>query len=392
MVNTHLERTEQPKLLQKDFLLAVVAGGMFILCDYLMLSFLPPFMVQEGYSDFMSGLQGSLFSLFCVFFRFYLAPMADTKGRKRLMAWGTVFFLGGCLILSRVLSGAGKAAYLSTASCYISDIIPPERRGIGIGIQRSMYSIALMTGPIGALKIIHSPYGYRGLFWVLVLAAFCVLVMVSLLKETLGKAEQQSDRLKDYGYLIRRKDIRSVYLLIVSVCLSLGACLSFITIYTGSLGIEEKTGVFFFWFAMAGLVGNLLGGHLSDRYSPKKLSFLLAYLSATGTAVLILLPGSPVIILVISAILGGVGNASTATVNWLVGLVSSRKRGVALGMLENFIDIGIALGALLFGLLAMFADYGMVFLVMGLIAFCINLSAGRLLRSDEKEEDTRIAV
>ena len=53
---------EKRHLLQKDYLLAIIAGGIFITINFALFTVGPLYMIHSGYSEFMAGLQNTLFA------------------------------------------------------------------------------------------------------------------------------------------------------------------------------------------------------------------------------------------------------------------------------------------------------------------------------------------
>lgn len=396
---------EKRPLLQKDYLLAIIAGGIFITINFALFTVGPLYMIHSGYSEFMAGLQNTLFALFCVLFRFYFAPLADIKGRKAMMLLGSLSFVVGTLffffsqgsflivIIARIAMGVGMASYLSAMSCYISELVPAESRGLAIGLQRAMYSLGLMLGPVGALALVKR-YGYPEMFLTLVALALLMSLLVSFLQETYKSLENKVQLKKiigEYKVLLKNPQARRIFGLILVLCIGYGAILSFVAIYLGGFSAIPNVGLFFTFFSTGGLMGNVAGGMSVNRFSKARSATVSTVMFAIATALLYLVPFAPRQMLVVCSLLGGFGFSAAITigVNWLIDSVPEETKGAALGLQENCMDGGFAIGSFIFGLLTLWATHQTIFLIIGISGIILPVLMNRSslrLSSKNKEE------
>lgn len=398
--------TEKHPLLQKDYILAVLSGGIFITINFALFTLSPLYMLYMGYSEFAAGLQNTLYALFCVIFRFYFAPLADIKGRKPMMLLGTLSFVLGTtffyfsngslllIIFARISMGVGMASFLSAMSCYISELVPNQVRGIAIGIQRALYSLGLMLGPVGALAIVNSQYGYRGMFLALVLASICMSFLIFLLKESYRPTETKIALKKivyEYQELLKDPNLARIFGIIMTVCVIYGATLSFVAIYLSAFPSIPNVGLFFTFFSSGGLMGNVVGGFSANRFKAARAVTVSAGLLALATALLYFIPYYPIPMLFLCSLVGGFGFSATTTIsiNWLIASVPEKTKGTALGVQENAMDGGFAIGSFIFGLLTLFATHQVIFLVLGIsgIILPVLMNRGGLRPSSSKKEE-----
>ncbi|QRN85076.1 MFS transporter [Clostridia bacterium] len=398
-------------LLQKDYILAVLSGGLFITINFALFTLSPLYMLHVGYSEFAAGLQNTLYALFCVVFRFYFAPLADIKGRKAMMLLGTLSFVLGTtffylsmgslllIILARLSMGVGMASFLSAMSCYISELVPSESRGMAIGIQRALYSLGLMLGPVGALAIVKSQYGYKGMFLALIGVSICMSFLILLLRDTYKPSETKVKLKKiiyEYQELLENRNLARIFGLILMVCIIYGAILSFVAIYLSGFPAISNVGLFFTFFSTGGLMGNVVGGFSANRFAPARAATVCAGLLALATALLYLIPHHPMLMLVLCSLLGGFGFSATTTIsiNWLIASVPEKTRGTALGVQENAMDGGFAIGSFVFGLLTLFATHQVIFLILGISGIILPVLMNRsgLRPSSSKKEENANAT
>lgn len=401
----------QASLASKDYLLSILAGGIFLIVNFVMLSFGPAYLDGYGYSTFLAGFQNTIFSLFCVIFRLYFAPLADVRGRRSMMLVGMAAFVLGMfffylargsyllVVLARLFMALGMASYLSSASCYVSEIVSQKDQGLAIGIQRAVYSLALLLGPLGAIQMIDSSGGYQGLFLSLMgLSLLGVFILVFIRDSQIAKKDRVDlgAIIGEYRLLVGQKQTRDIYLRLLPVTVSYGAVLSYVTIYLAGFGLTEQAGIFFTAFALAGLMGNVVGGSALGHFSHLSLSKLFASANALGVALLFWVPYQPLVAMLLAGTIAGFGFTSSIAViiNWLVQVVPGHMRGTALGLQESCIDGGIALGSLIFGLLAGLLPQQTIYLILGLSALTIPylLTDPRPAAGSKKEKEAINAI
>lgn len=103
-----------------------------------------------------------------------LGALSDAHGRRPVVLLSN-FGLGfdyilmaaapslGFLLVGRVISGV-TAASVTTASAYIADVTPPERRAAGFGLLGAAFGVGFVAGP--ALGGLLHGIGPRAPFWV----------------------------------------------------------------------------------------------------------------------------------------------------------------------------------------------------------------------------------
>ena len=140
---------------------------------------LPKLVVTFEHGDTASaariyGVFGTVWALMQFVFSPVLGALSDRFGRRPvillsslglgldylLMAWAPTL---GWLFLGRVISGI-TAATFATASAYIADVTPPERRAGAFGMLGASFGLGFVLGP--AVGGILGHYGPRLPFWV----------------------------------------------------------------------------------------------------------------------------------------------------------------------------------------------------------------------------------
>ncbi len=120
------------------------------------------------------GLFGTIWALMQFLFSPVLGALSDRYGRRPVILISN-FGLGldyivmalaptvGWLFLGRVISGISSASF-STASAYIADVAPPEKRAAGFGMLSAAFGLGFVLGP--ALGGVLGAIDPRLPFWV----------------------------------------------------------------------------------------------------------------------------------------------------------------------------------------------------------------------------------
>ena len=119
-----------------------------------------------------------------------LGRLADIYGRRRLFMCGIATFTASCLlcgfsvspaalIASIVIQSIGAAMIFSTSMAIVTAIYPANQRGKALGIAVAAVYVGLSSGPLAG-GFLTGYVGWRSIFFVIVPAGLCVLLLVRL--------------------------------------------------------------------------------------------------------------------------------------------------------------------------------------------------------------------
>jgi len=145
----------------RDLSLMFFAAFFVFVNFYTSVTVIPLYVIELGGDEFFAGLQGTVFFVSGVILRFYFGHLADRTGRKVPLLIGAFAFATTPLLLLlvsscwmfipiRIYQGIGLAAFLSSGSSFVADIVPRERLGSYMGAYRLVITLALLTGPAAA--------------------------------------------------------------------------------------------------------------------------------------------------------------------------------------------------------------------------------------------------
>lgn len=161
------------------FVFVFVAVALDMLALGLVVPVLPKLVVELGGGDTASGAQlygifGTTWALMQLIAAPILGALSDRFGRRPVLllsalGLGLDYILMALaptlawLFVGRVISGITAASY-STASAYIADITPPEKRAAGFGMLGAAFGLGFVLGP--ALGGVLGGIDARLPFWV----------------------------------------------------------------------------------------------------------------------------------------------------------------------------------------------------------------------------------
>lgn len=316
-------------------------------------------------NDFLTSLGGEnqkglifiMFGITAGLSRPFSGKLSDTIGRKKVMYIGIVIGFIATVIypystgvraffLLRLLHGFSAGFLPTGATALVTDLLPPEKRGVAMGIWGTFISVGFGTGNFFSGMIIRS-VGLHGMFFVA--AGFCLIAgfMISLLSETLPNPQ----RFKWSFLKVRWTDVFEPTVrpaAFIMFCSAISTGMVFVTSSDISkyLNIENK-GWFFAFYMSSTVFVRLFASSLSDKIGRRKaviigLSLMVIAMIITGTS-------EGVVQYTIGAIFFGLstGVSSPTLFAWTADLSPENRRGVGAGTLFIALELAIISGSVL---------------------------------------------
>ncbi|RJX22638.1 MAG: MFS transporter [Desulforudis sp.] len=341
----------------------------------------PAYLIEAGFSEVFAAGQNTIFAGSAVALRFLFTPLVDRYRKWSLVLASFAFAIAplglvwaetaATITAIRILQGFALALYPFSANTFLADVSPTEQRGTNLGFLRMVIILALIISPPFAVWAIGS-YGYQALFITLTLIGLVGLSPLLLLREP----EHQHTRgnpVRLFKEVLKDRSITPLLYATVLVGVAYGIILTFVPIYSLQLGVENY-GVFFTVFAASGILVGILAGRLSDRHGRARVAKPAVAVFGLGTAIVGLLAVDRVIWL--SAVFAGIGYAASVTVlvAWIIDITQDRLRATTLSLYDNSLDVGITVGAFVFGVFVLMIAYSWGFVVTGLTVFLLGVA------------------
>ncbi len=325
----------RPRLWTSDFVLLSLSGLLLVVSQGMLLAALPLYAVScLGASPAQIGMLPGMVSIAALIARPAAGYAVDRWGRR----WIHIVFLflvagfifGHSLVASFVALLLNRLAYglfygvANTAtSTIVTDLVPAERRGEGIGYFGMTQTLGLAIGPALALPLLAGG-NYPRLFAFgggLSLAAAILAVWVR--HPVVG-------RVQAHFHLSSLFERRAAWIgaIVFGSTFGVGSILSFITLYATQAGIE-RSGLFYTVQAAGTVLTRLWSGPLYDRYGPRWLVGAGMAIQAVGF-LLLALWRAPVGFFAAAFATGvGLSIAFPALQAMAVGGVAASRRGAA---------------------------------------------------------------
>ena len=361
----------------KDFILICTTNFLLFTTFYFMVAALPIFItdILKGDESQIGYIVG-IFTLTALLMRPLAGHLVDTVGRKQILFLSLVFFAIilagytfvagiGLLILIRLLHGITWSFATTSSGTLAADLVPASRRGEGMGFYLMSNTGAMAVGPALALAIIG-----RGDFNILFISAaaisalglLCVLGINYATPVSVKKTDKTSFSFKNF-YELR---VISLAVVLFFVTFGYGGIISFITIYARDLNIDNP-GVFFFANAISLLFARPWAGWVFDKHGPFK-SMAIGFVAIIISFISLFL-ATGVVYYIFSAIFFGIGFGiiHPTIIAMAINKVEPSRRGAANATLFSAFDLGIGLGAILLGYLAIIVGLSTMYLISGIM-------------------------
>lgn len=351
------------RLWTKAFVL-ISAGSLFLFTGfYLLLPTLPLFIKDLGGLDAQVGLAAGVFTFAAVVARPLAGGLLDRYGRRPFLLAGLALFAlsmyaygwvtaVGTLMVVRLLHGIGWGLATTAAAASVADIVPPARRGEGMGWYGLAMTLAMAVGPSLGMWTLEG-YSFRGVFLLAVGLALVAIVAMSIPRIPFEPSQERT-RIELYD-----PAVLPVAGAVAFLAFAYGAITTFLPLF--AVSIDVNPGVFFLVYAAALTVARPIAGTMSDRYGEARV--IVPATALTIVALIALGAATGLAGVVAAAVLYGIGfgSAQPALQAALLSLVPKDRFGVANASFFTAFDLGIALGATLLGWVAEWLGYRALF-------------------------------
>lgn len=361
------------------------------ICSYILSSTMPLFLQLSGKSTVLAGLSTTAVTMGCLFMRPSAGKAVDRTGRKIPLLGGSatwaiaaiIFcFLPsvGFMLIIRFISGLFYAFYTTAAGAAATDYIPKERLLEGIGLFSISSTISAAIGPaIGNTVADRLPFPAPFVFAAVFASIGFVLalLLLSIIKQpTPSNIAKTATPQNNTVELVPKTHKTMVFFLIASLFFVLTAqagVMTFLASYSKSKGLGGA-GSFFTVFAVSIILARLFLNPIKLTVGTNATVYcgLFCFL---GAFIGILSATNSFILHTAALLLGlGVGIIQPIINTLVVEILGFTRRGTASTLNYAAIDLGLGLGALLWGAVARFWSFQAIYIFsMLLIAVSIIL-------------------
>ena len=375
----------QAKIWTREFLGMGMTNFFYFMSQYILIAALPVFIMDDlGKGQWEAGMAMTCFQIGTVVCRPLAGRIIDGVNKQRLLlAASSVFFLvmGSFYFVSslhmvwglRLVHGIVFALGTTASATMAALVLPKSRKGEGIGYFAVSGNLAMVIGPLVGLLIIDF-LGPRPLFIFLALLALGAIYG--------GNGKKLSDDIilpsgkRKQGFhlpdFFEKKALPSV-ILGGLVFFAYGGVLTFIPMYTRSLGLSSFTSLFFLVFALVIVVTRPFVGYLFDHHGPEATVYPGFAFFCIGFVLLSQVGGVPLLLLS-AGILGiGFGALAPAFQTLAVQSAPPSRAGVATSTYFWSLDISVGLAAAVLGVVSDSLGYPFMYGVVCLASAVLGL-------------------
>jgi MFS family permease len=372
-VSTADPGASKPRLVSPVFVLITLSTFAYFVSVGTLLPTLPRYVEGPlGGGSISVGLVIGAFSLAAVMLRPVVGRIGDARGR-RLLILGGAGLVGASvaayvvasnmvvLLLLRLATGAGEAAFYVGAASAINDLAPEERRGEAL----SFFSLALYAGialgpVLGETVLNHTHYNAA---WIASAAcAFLACALAIGIPDTRDETQEgpRSNRIIHPAALLPGT-------ILAAGIVGLTGFNSFIPLYVLTLGMKGSR-LIFVTFSVVVLMVRGFGAQLPDRLGPRFSARAALVTSAMGLAVIAAWAHPAGLILGTVLFALGQALAFPALMTIAIRGAPSSERGSVVGTFTAFFDLAYGAGAISLGAVVDLLGYRGMFATSSAVA------------------------
>ena len=384
------------KIWTRDFILICFANFFVFLGFQMTLPTIPLFVESLGGNERLIGLVIGIFTFSALIVRPFAGQALETKGRRFVFLLGLIVFvftvgsfgfMTSILLLfaMRIIQGGGWGLSTTASGTIATDLIPAKRRGEGMGFYGLFGNIAIAIGPALGL-ILADVLTFKQLFMICGFLGLIAWSLASIIQykqiETVPKllTKPTSEKFEIY-----EKSAIQPAILVFFITVTFGGIATFLPIYTVQQGVSGIQW-YFMIYAASLMVTRLYAGQIYDRKGHQAIYIPSALLITVAMLLLAWMPNTT--ILYIAAILYGLGFGSVqpALQAWAVEKAADNRKGIANATYFSFFDLGIGIGAIVFGQIGYWLDYRSIYITAaGSVFISILIYIVWLLRSKKRD-------
>src|SRR5699024_5193259 len=274
------------------------------------------------------------------------------------------------LFIMRIAQGIGWGFSTTATGTIATDLIPPKRRGEGMGYFGLSGNLALAFGPALGLTLVDL-ISFSQLFLICSISGLVAFLLSSKIRYK--RVEKSPHKTVTVKFDIFEKTAVQPSVLLFFITVTFGGITSFLPLYAtqkGIAGIES----YFLVYAIFLMLSRTFAGKIYDQKGH-------IYVFLPGTIMIffamLLLSWLPSTfgMLVAAGIYGlGFGSVQPALQAWAVDKAPDNRKGMANATFFSFFDLGVGLGAMGFGVLATLFGYHVIYLTAaGSVLLSISL-------------------
>ena len=373
-------RTKE-KIWTKDFTSLAITQFILFTVFYALLTTLPIYVISQlGGSQSEAGLVVTFMLGSAILVRPFSAKVLELIGKKRTLVISLVLFTITMffyllmnefisLLILRFIHGLSFSILTTATSAIAADLVPKARKGAGMGYFAMSMNLAVVTGPFIGLTLLQfvSFNFYFGVLSILMIISVLVALMINVENKENDKITEHAVATFKLTDLIETKAI-PISLISGLIGFAYASILSFVSVYAEDIGLETTASYFFLVLAIVMII---FRPYLGKAFDEKGARFVLvpSLIIFAGGLVVLGFTTTSIVLLIAAALIGlGYGTLLPGFQTVAIQSTDNHRSGHAISTFYIFYDLGIAVGAFIWGIvIGNFGYETMYFIGAGLV-------------------------
>lgn len=388
----------------KDIILVLTAAFFYMSSPMLVTPLITGFTESIGASAAVMGFVGGLMNLCSLFCRPLAGNLADRLSKYRVSLIGAIFMSLACIgyimapneavvAAARIINGVGFACCSVCMAAWMSNMLPKEKIGSGMGVYGTMNALGMAAAPAIGVSV-YQRFGYRTAFCIALVFSIAIIIVIQFVKdkgdpvqtENPGNTElvKNAEPVKENTGKLQLADVKVLPIAFIIMLFAIPYCAtqSFLVTYAEVQNLPVTVSMFFPTYAIVLIVLRLTLRNLFDKL-PFRV-FLLSSCICEFLAILLLAVMRNNFMMMLASVFlaGGYGIMSSVCQSAAMLLAGKEKRGLANSTYYIGLDLGMTLGPMIGGALYGGLDIRLfypVLLVTMPLAGVVYLTAGKRL-------------
>lgn len=400
-----MNNSAQPPIWTRSFVGITITHLMIFIIFYSLVTTLPLFVIRvlEG-SEADGALIITIMLVSTIIVRPIAAKILEKVGKKRTLIMSVLLFTVTTffyiwidtyipLLILRFIHGLSYGIASTATGAIVADVVPTERRGEGIGYFSLANNLAVVIGPFIGLTLLQF-VSFETLFIVLsvlmiVGVLFALSVQVPEVATRVVEPINQPPLKSKFSISdLFEKKAMPIALLGSLVAISYASIISFISVYSDSIGLATAAGYFFVIFAVVMILSRPYFGKRFDKKGPKSVIVPCFTLFATGL-ILLSFTTTALMLFLAAALIGlGYGTLVPSFQTMAIQASPETRSGHATATFFTLFDLGIAIGTFIWGYVVAIFNFQQLYIICAIL---IIIVLGLFLQHYSKKQQPAVS-
>ncbi len=342
----------------RDVVLVLAASFFFFSSPMLITPLITGFSGSLGASAGLMGIIGGLMNLCSLFCRPLVGNLADRVSKYKLSFVGAGLMALACVgyllsaspeavVCFRLINGVGFACCSVCMSTWMSNMLPRDKVGTGMGVYGMMNALGMAVAPAIGVNLYQS-FGYRPAFAAALACPVGTMLVIQFIRD---KGEPELGAAGGGKVQIADPKVLPIAAMIMLFAIPYCATQSFLVSYTETRGLNITVSLFFPLYAAVLLLLRLSLKGLFDRLPFRYFLWAGAASALVSILCLGLMNNNLVMFLAALFMAGGYGIMCSVCQSTAILLAGRERRGLANSTYYIGLDLGMTLGPVIGGFL-----------------------------------------